>query len=200
MQMTADTRYLIFAYGSLMHKPSARISVGRDIELFPAYLNGWQRIWNATTDNSCSGTYCCPECLGVVDSYIAVTNIIPMKDAFVPGAYFEVDRDELLALQDREKRYDCLGVVSEQFNFFDNCPDARSLFVWSRKAQFCYQPGQRPCIPSDYLSSCLYGSLALYGRNGGELFTESTIKPEPFNIIPALRLPNSGQECCCSNA
>lgn len=165
--------------------------------MIQASLNGWQRTWNATTDNAKSRTYCCPECLGFIESYIAVTNVVSKKGTVVHGACFSVNEDELIELQAREKRYDCLPMDVKHFQFPGFGPETSSIFVWSRKSQFCYQTCQQPFIPSDYLSSCLKGSLGLYGDQGADLFMRNTIKPKPFSVRPALRIPNTGMPCSC---
>ena len=176
--MTAEKGSWVFAYGSLMHPPSAYLSVGRTIRPLPATLKGWQRTWNAVTDNSISNTYRCPSCLGVIDKHVAVTNMIPNPDGSIPGACFWVSPEEMAFLTEREQRYNCLEISASNFIFDQELPIAKTLFAWERKIEFCYQQGQCPVIPSDYISSCLHGMQVTWGQAGGQLFAQSTITPE----------------------
>jgi len=104
-----------FAYGSLVSRPSAALTLGRAaVDLHPATLTGWRRGFTLARDNrACEKTFARHDD-GSVPDHVLALNIDPgsASDA-VNGALIRTDGEELRRLDRREIRYRRIEVGSQ---------------------------------------------------------------------------------------
>ncbi len=97
----------VFAYGSLVSRPSAALTLGRAaVDLHPATLTGWRRGFTLVRDNrACEKTFARRDD-DTVPGHVLALNIDPGSAAdVVNGALIRADEDELRRLDRREIRY-----------------------------------------------------------------------------------------------
>jgi len=97
----------VFAYGSLVSRPSAAITLGReDVDLHPATLTGWRRSFTLIRDNrTCEKTFARRDDDSIPDHVLALNLDAGGSADTVNGALLRVTDDELVRIDRREVRY-----------------------------------------------------------------------------------------------
>lgn len=106
--------FAIFAYGSLVSRPSAGATLGRDdLEIVPATLTGHRRGFSLIRDNRHSEKTFARRGDGwVPDHVLALDLVVGSRDDAVNGALLSVSGAELDRLDRREIRYRRIDVTT----------------------------------------------------------------------------------------
>ncbi len=109
----SESRFAVFAYGSLVAPASAEMTLGRPVtEAVPAVLEGWRRRFSAARENrTVEKTFATAE--GTIPDVVLGLNVEPGTGAEEPpnGMLLPVSEDELERLDRRELRYDRADVT-----------------------------------------------------------------------------------------
>ena len=161
--------YYLFGYGSLINKRSVAKTLQKPIgkiEIRPAILLGYQRVWNLVECNSLEdGTH--------IEGVFL--NIEPDPDTACWGVIIKVSEEELLQFDQRERRYDRIDVT----HLMEQEPDLPTITYTGKEAYL--HPGDKAVVFARYEKLIEVG-LQDWGSQVTSFYHQST-KPHTFNII-----------------
>jgi hypothetical protein len=180
------SRFAVFAYGSLVSRESAGLTLGRDAgEPVPAELPGWRRRWSTVRDNEkCEKTFARVED-GSLPSFVLGLNLERASEDEASerpnGALLELDEASLERLDLRELRYERTEVRVEAGTGFD------AVYAYTAKpTSFAPEPPAGAVIIAAYLRA-VEEAFAELGPGQLERFREST-GPPPVEVAEARLL------------
>lgn len=137
-------RIAVFGYGSLVNKASLEKTLGKNIKVQTAVLNGWKRDWSAILENT-SGKPHYQLASGEVPPKVAVLNIKPSEDSLVNGILFDCSEQDLDRLINREIHYDLVDVTKQiETGGYDK------VYSFTSKPQFTDTNAKDVIIPASY--------------------------------------------------
>lgn len=175
------SRIAVFAYGSLVSRPSAAQTLGRPVDApLPAQLAGWRRSWTLARDNArAEKTFAQAD--GSLPQFCLGLNLEPADSGpAVNGALVEVSESELERLDLREIRYRRIEVDPAVD------PPARFDAVFAYRAR---PEHHHPTAPEGAILIASYlraveAAFAELGSDQLELFRRSTDAP-PVEVVEA---------------
>jgi len=103
--VSGGPRTAVFAYGSLVSRASAALTLGDVGEIHPAELRGWRRGFTQARHNpTCEKTFARADS-GEVPAWILGLGVDPAPGAAVNGALIELGEEQAARLDARELRY-----------------------------------------------------------------------------------------------
>lgn len=156
-------KFYVFGYGSLVNSDDLALTINRKpLEATPARLNGWIRDWSV-----------------ILDSTTICLNVRPTKEsekATDPnGIIFEVSKNELKLLDQREKHYRRVN-ITKHINIPLDTND--QIFTYTGLDKFTSIDNARP-IPDSYLNVVKNG-FDQYGKDYFKEFIKTTL---PVKVI-----------------
>jgi cation transport regulator ChaC len=182
---SAAASLAVFAYGSLVSRASASLTLGRQVESVElAELEGWARRWTVARDNRASEK-CFGRADGTLPSFCLGLNLDPDPAAVPPnGVLIEVTEAELERLDGRELRYARAEVT-------DAVRARTGAHRFERVVAYRARPEHhRPEPPGDAIVIASYpraieAAFAEYGPAELEAYRASTAPP-PVEVIEAM--------------
>ena len=176
------SRLAVFAYASLVGRPSAAETLGRPVEpTAPARLDGWSRGWTVYRDNLSAEKTFARAGDGALPRFCLGLGLEPDPDARPPnGALIEVTAAELERLDLREMRYERVEVTVA----IDPEPSFDRVFAYrARPAHRCAEPPEGAVIIASYLRAV---EAAFDALGAGELDAfRATTEPPPVEVVEA---------------
>lgn len=137
-------RIAVFGYGSLVNKASLEKTLGKNIKVQTAVLNGWKRDWSAILENT-SGKPHYQLASGEIPPKVAVLNIKPSEDSLVNGILVNCSEQDLDRLISREVHYDLVDVTKQvETGGYDK------VYSFTAKPQFTDTNAKDIVIPASY--------------------------------------------------
>ncbi len=174
----------VFAYGSLVSRPSAAATLGRDdVEIRPASLRGHVRSFSLARDNrACEKTFARRGDGWIPDLVLALNVAAATGNDLVSGALLTVTEAELERLDVREIRYRRID-VSDAVEAEGDLPTGRIHTYVARPEHHAPEPPPGAVILASYERTV---EAAFAGLGPGELDRyRATTLPSPAERIEA---------------
>jgi len=154
-------KYKVFAYGSLMHQGSLGRTVPEAYNIFPARVQGLQRVFNLASHYRFDRQQNRPVCVLNVENAPATLTM--------NGICFDMDEQSIQALLHREQGYDFCPITAEHFDQ----QQVFSAYYFQAKQFTPYRYLPQSKDQQHYLTLCLEGCAA-FGENFLADFKRST--------------------------
>lgn len=182
--MTAAPRTAVFAYGSLVSRVSAEVTLGASIErIWPAELEGWRRGFiQARPNRECEKTFARVD-TGEVPEWILGLGIAEEAAAWTNGGLIELDDREAARLDARELRYLRADVTGAITTTDGSGPAFDRVFTYvARPENEAPDPLPGAVILKSYLevTEAAFAELGTYEL---QRFRESTAIPAGVEVI-----------------
>lgn len=176
----------MFGYGSLVTPEGGRIA-----GLTPSSLLGYRRTWGVAMDNSQAipgyKRYLDPDSGTAPRCFVVFLNIVADAGGRVNGAIFPVSRDELAALDRRERNYDRIDVSAQ---LAEPVRGTAWTYAGSRAATERFETGRRQgtaVISRAYLEVVRRGFASL--GDGAAAEFEALTEEAPCPVVALRRVP-----------
>jgi cation transport regulator ChaC len=174
----------VFAYGSLVSRASASLTLGREVGTVElAELEGWGRRWTLARDNRTSEK-CFGRADGSLPSFCLGLNLEPDSGAVPPnGVLIEVTEAELERLDRRELRYTRFDVTEAIRARATRHRFSRVVAYRARPEHHRAEPPEDAIVIASY-PRAIEAAFAEHGPGELEAFRAST-PPPPVEVIEA---------------
>ena len=182
---------LIFGYGSLVHVEHLQRYLGRDLvhsnDFMFCQLKNFCRCWTAAMDNRINVPgykYYVEKHTGHrPDGVVTFLNIRPCKGKNITGIIFNVSKEELIRLDQREQNYRKIDVTA-----MIDAPVSEKVYAYIglNESERRYHEGlrrQNAMISQEYYD-LVYGAYASLGKDALVDYVDTTEQPQ----IPIVHL------------
>lgn len=169
------------AYGSLMDPLDAKRTLGKNPQVVPAVLDGWQRDWQVASTRS----YQCMTCQGKVSRQATALDCQPCISSKIPVVLLEVSPSQLLELDEREDPYHRTRIPATKIIVWDDrAVPAGNFWLYTGRAECrINNPADwnNPFLPAPY-QQLVFDAARSWGQDFLDAF-QSSIKPAAWQKL-----------------